>query len=307
MNELKYITFVYLLLKYKISLSLLAALSEKDLPAVGKLFSAYLNIQTQSITLFHELSTNEHNATAMNLTISSLSMKSNLDGIEAKLIQRIEVLNFGIEFDSIIVNKDTSVEHNQITNELLMKFDKQELIVINETAVSKFAANLVLKNNVSIMIEGSASALAKVIIGNITITNISVSDTFDLIGYDRFDSELLTIDEIDLIKTLSSHELSLSVRAKVNNPSVLYILNGGCLSLDLRELTSGISLGLVIIDSFYLATQTKIQNIYFATQEDYYAQLTLSGTIIIYKVLVSNYAKVNNHHLSHYIIQIYRR
>ncbi|CAF1115476.1 unnamed protein product [Rotaria sp. Silwood1] len=84
---------------------LLAALSEKDLPAVGKLFSAYLNIQTQSITLFHELSTNEHNATAMNLTISSLSVKSNLDGIEAKLIQRMEVLNFGIEFDSMIVNK----------------------------------------------------------------------------------------------------------------------------------------------------------------------------------------------------------
>ncbi|CAF1115457.1 unnamed protein product [Rotaria sp. Silwood1] len=167
-------------------------------------------------------------------------------------------LNNGFHIDQMILY-DTSVEHNQITNELLMKFDKQELIVINETAVSKFAANLVLKNNVSIMIEGSASALAKVIIGNITITNISVSDTFDLIGYDRFDSELLTIDEIDLIKTLSSHELSLSVRAKVNNPSVLYILNGGCLSLDLREMTSGISLGLVIIDSFYLATQIKIQ------------------------------------------------
>ncbi|CAF1029434.1 unnamed protein product [Rotaria sordida] len=280
---------------------LLAPLSEHDLPVVGKFFSAYLNNQIQSVKLFHELSTNEKNATAMDLTISGLSMKSNLNGIETQLIQRVEVLNFGIEFDSITPNKvyitgelsvlfqlpsnihmtfkalttsidyvmsfnngsnmgqmilhDIPVEHNQITNELLMKFDKQELIVLNETAFQEFAANLVLTKNVSVMIEGLAAALAKVIIGNITLTNIPVSDTLHLAGYDRFDNGLLNIDEIDLTKALSSHELSLSVITKINNPSTVYILNGGRLSLDLRELTSGISLGLVIIDPFYLEKQ----------------------------------------------------
>ncbi|CAF2367300.1 unnamed protein product [Rotaria sp. Silwood2] len=280
---------------------LLAPLNENDLSVVGKFFSAYLNNQTQSVTLFHELSTNEENTTAMDLTISGLSMKSNLDGVETQLIQRVEVLSFGIEFDSIIANKvyitgqlsvlfqlpsnvhmtfkalttsidyvmsfnngsnmgrmilyDIPVEHNQITNELLMTFDKQELIVLNETAFQEFAANLVLTNNVSVMIEGLAAALAEVIIGNITLTNISVSDTLHLDGYDRFDNGLLNIDEVDLTKALSSHELSLSVQTKINNPSAVYILNGGRLSLDLCELTSGISLGLVIIDPFYLETQ----------------------------------------------------
>ncbi|CAF4930194.1 unnamed protein product [Rotaria sp. Silwood1] len=280
---------------------LLAPLNTSDLPVVGKFFSAYLNGLTQSVTLFHELSTDEDIATALDLTISGLSMTSKLDGIETKLIQRVEVLSFGIEFDPIVVNKvyitgqlsvlfqlpsnvhmtfkafttsidyvmrsndgpnlgkmtlyDIPVEHNQITNELLMNFNKQELVVLNEIAFQEFATSLVLTSNVSVTIEGLAKALAEIVIGNISLSNISVSDTLHLAGYDQFDNGLLSIDEVDLTKALSSHELALNVKTKINNPSVVYILNGGRLSLDLCELTSNISLGLVIIDPFYLETQ----------------------------------------------------
>jgi hypothetical protein len=49
-----------------------------------------------------------------------------------------------------------------------------------------------------------------------------------------------------------------------------------------------------------------IENIYLTKEEGYYAPLTPSGTIIIDNVLVSNYATVNNHHLAHNVMQIYR-
>jgi hypothetical protein len=80
-------------------------LHDADVPALGRFFSAYLNNQTQAVKLFHDSSSILNNATAMDLTISGLSMRSNLDGIEAHLIRRIEVLNFGIDFDPIVVNK----------------------------------------------------------------------------------------------------------------------------------------------------------------------------------------------------------
>ncbi|CAF1124481.1 unnamed protein product [Adineta steineri] len=279
---------------------LLAPLDQTDLPFVGKFFSAYLNGQTQLVKLYHELSTTE-NPTGMDLTISGLSMKADLNGIDTQLIRRVEVLNFGIEFDSIDVNKvyvtgqllvlfelpsnvhmtfralttninyticfnngssmsqmslyDLPVKHNQITNELLMNFNKQELIILDEKLFQEFAANLVLTNNVSITIDGLAAALAEVQIGNITLNDIPVSDTIHLIGYERFDNGLLTIDEIDLTGALSSDKLSLRVKTKIDNPSVVNIINGGRLSLDLRELTSNISLGSVIIDPFYLNPQ----------------------------------------------------
>jgi hypothetical protein len=237
----------------------------------------------------------------MDLTISGLSMKANLDGIETQLIRRVEVLDFGIEFDPTNVNKvyvtgrlsvlfelpsnvqmtfkalttsidytmrfnngpnmgqmilhDLPVEHNQTTNELLMSFNRQELIVLNEAAFQQFAANLVLTNSVSVTIEGLAAAVAEVRIGDITLTDIPVRDTLHLVGYDRFDNGLLSIDEVDITGALSSNELALGVKTKITNPSVVNILHGGRLSLDLCELQSGISLGLVIIDPFYLRPQ----------------------------------------------------
>ena len=237
----------------------------------------------------------------MELTISGLSMKANLDGIETHLIRRVEVLDFGIEFDPTILNKvyvtgrlsvlfelpsnvnmtfkalitsidytmrfnngpdmgqmilyDLPVEHNQITNELFMNFDKQELIVLNETEFQQFAADLVLTNSVSVTIAGLAAADAEVRIGNITLTDIPVKDTLHLVGYDRFDNGRLTIDEVDIAGALSSTELALRVKTKIMNPSVVNILNGGRLSLDMSELPSGTSLGLVIIDPFYLQPQ----------------------------------------------------
>jgi LEA14-like dessication related protein len=270
------------------------------------------------VTLFHEVSTKE-NPTGMDLTISGLSMKANLDGIETQLIRRVEVLNFGIEFDPVNVNKvyvtgrllvvfelpsnvhmtfkalttsinytmrfnngpnmgqmilyDLVVEHNQITNELLMSFDKQEFIVLNETSFQEFAANLVLTNSVSVMIGGLATALAEVRIGNITLIDISVNDTLHLVGYDQFDNGLLNIDEIDLTEALSSTHLALYVKTKIDNPSVVNILNGGRLSLDLCELSSGISLGSVIIDPFYLepqgnSTQLNAGGIFMITEDN---------------------------------------
>ncbi len=268
--------------------------------------------------LFHEVSTKE-NPTGMDLTISGLSMKAKLDGIETQLIRRVEVLNFGIEFDPTHVNKvyvtgrllvvfelpsnvhmtfkalttsinytmrfnngpnmgqmilyDLLVEHNQITNELLMSFYKQELIVLNETLFQEFAANLVLTNSVSVMIGGLAAALAEVRIGNITLTHIPVNDTLHLVGYNRFDNGLLNIDEIDLTEALSSTQLALYVKTKIDNPSVVNILNGGRLSLDLCEASSGISLGLVIIDPFYLepqgnSTQLNAGGIFMITEDN---------------------------------------
>ncbi|CAF1458450.1 unnamed protein product [Rotaria sordida] len=279
---------------------LLAPLHETDLPVVGKFFSAYLNGQTQLVKLFHDRSF-EQNAIPMDLTTSGLTMKANLEGIKANIIRQVDVLNFGIEFDSIDENKvyatgrlsvlfelpsnvhmtfkalttsinftmhfndgpsmsqmilhDLPVEHNQITNELLMSFNKQELIVLNDASFEEFAANLVLTSSVSVTIEGLAAALTNICIGNITLSDIPVHDTLHLVGYNQFNNELLNIDNIDLTGALSSHELALRVKTKIINPSVVNIINGGRLSLDLCEVSSGISLGSVIIDPFYLEPQ----------------------------------------------------
>ncbi|UJR16367.1 hypothetical protein I4U23_003270 [Adineta vaga] len=276
---------------------LLVPREESDLPVVGNFFSAYLNNQIQSVTLFHDLSTSE-NPTGMDLTISGLSIEADLDGIQTQLIRRVEVLDFGIEFDRANVSRvyvtgelsvlfelpsnvhmtfkalttsidymmrfnngpnmgqmilhDLPVQHNQTTNELSMNFFKQELIVLDRTSFQAFAADLVLKKSVSVTINGLATALAEVRIGNITLTDIPVSDTLILTGYDRFANGLLHIDEIDLTGAISSNELALHITTKMTNPSVVNILDGGRLSLDLRDKTSGTSLGLVIIDPFYL-------------------------------------------------------
>ncbi|CAF1121316.1 unnamed protein product [Rotaria sp. Silwood1] len=282
---------------------LLAPSRETDLPVIGKFFSAYLNGETQQVTLFHDQSSVQ-NATAMDLTISGLSMKANLDGIETELIRQVNVLNFGIEFDSVHVNKvyitgqlsvlfelpsnvhmtfralrtsinftirlndelcigqmilrDLPVEHNQTTNELFMSFNKQELIVLNDTLFKEFAANLVLTTNVSIVIQGLAAALAEVRIGNITLSDIPINDTLHLVGYNQFDNGLLNIDNIDIIGAISSRALALQIRTQIINPSVVNILNGGLLSLDLCDIISGKSLGLVNIDPFYLQPQGNI-------------------------------------------------
>ncbi len=50
----------------------------------------------------------------------------------------------------------------------------------------------------------------------------------------------------------------------------------------------------------------KIERISLTKEEGYYAPLTPSGTIIIDNILVSNYATINNHHLVHSVMQIYR-
>ncbi|UJR07385.1 hypothetical protein I4U23_011671 [Adineta vaga] len=276
---------------------LLVPRQESDLSVVGKFFSSYLNNQIQSVTLFHDLSTTE-NPTGMDLTISGLSMKADVEGIRTQLIRRVEILNFGIEFDRTNVSRvyvtgelsvlfelpsnvnmtfkalttsidymmrfnngpnmgqmilhDLPVQHNQTTNELSMNFFKQELIVLDRTSFQAFTAELVLKKSVSVSIHGLATALAEVRIGNITLTDIPVSDTLNLTGYDRFANGLLHIDEIDLTGAISSNELALHITTKMTNPSVVNILEGGRLSLDLRDKTSGTSLGLVIIDPFYL-------------------------------------------------------
>ncbi|CAF0888313.1 unnamed protein product [Rotaria sordida] len=282
---------------------LLAPSRERDLPVISKFFSAYLNGRTQSVTLFYSKSSVE-NRTAMDLTISGLSMKADLHGIETKLIRQVNVLNFGIEFDSVHVDKvyvtgrlsvlfelpynihmtfkalrtsinftmrfnnepsmsemilrDLSVEHNQTTNELFISFNKQELIILNDKLFKKFAANLVLTSIVSVTIEGLAAAVAKVRIGNITLSNIPINDTLHLVGYNQFDNGLLNIDNIDLIGAISSNTLALQVRTHIINPSVVNILNGGRLSLDLCDIINGISLGSINIDLFYLQPQDNI-------------------------------------------------
>ncbi|CAF3303197.1 unnamed protein product [Rotaria socialis] len=279
---------------------LLAPLYETDIPTIGKFFSAYLNGQTQPVRLFHGQNA-VPNATAMDLTINRLSMKANLDGIQTKLIRQVNVLNFGIEFDPVNVNKvyitgrlsilfelppnihmtfkvlttsinftmrfndepnigqmilnDISVEHNQFTNELLINFSRHELIILNDTSFQEFAANVVLKTNASVTIEGLAAALVEVRIGNITLLNIPINDTIQLVGYNQFNNGLLNINNIDLVGTLSSRILALHVQTTIVNPSVVNILNAGRLSLNLCDIRNGASLGLVSIDPFYLQPQ----------------------------------------------------
>ncbi len=280
--------------------SLIAPLYETDLPVVGKFFSAYLNGQTQLVKLFHNSSPVD-NATAMDLTISGLSMKANLDGIQVKLIHQINILNFGIEFDHDDVNKvyvtgrlsvlfqlpsnvnmtfkvlttsidfiirfnngpalgriilqNLLVQHNQTTNELLTSFEKQELIVLDTTAFEEFAANLVLTTNVTIGIEGLASALANIRIGNITLTDIPINDTLQLVGYNQFDNGLLSINDTDITGAISPYALALQVKTEITNPSVVNMIYGGRLLMDLCDMINGTSLGLVNIDPFFLEPQ----------------------------------------------------
>jgi hypothetical protein len=244
------------------------------------------------------------NASALDLTISGLTMKANLDGIDTKLIRQVNILDFGIEFDRIDVNKvyvtgrlsvlfqlpsnvhmtfkalttsinfimrfndgpdmgqmilqDVPVQHNQTTNEILMSFSKQEIIVLDKTSFEEFAANLLLTTNISVSIQGLAAALAQVRIGNITLSDIPVSNTVNLVGYNQFDNGGLKVDNIDIIGDISSHVMALRVRTLITNPSVVNIIYGGRLTLDLCDPITGLSLGLVNIDPFYLDPQENI-------------------------------------------------
>ncbi|UJR30114.1 hypothetical protein I4U23_017655 [Adineta vaga] len=299
----------------------LSPLHESDLPVIGEFFSAYLNGQTQSVRLFHN-ETSEQNASALDLTISGLSMKANLHGIQTKLIRQVNVLNFGIEFDSNDVNRvyitgrlavlfelpsnvhmifkvlttsidftmrfkdgpkmsrmnldNLPVEHNQTTNEILVQFTKQELIVLNKEYFEEFAANLVLTKNVSVIIEGLTTAVAAVRIGNLTLFNIPINDTIDLVGYNQFDNGHLTIDNIDISGSISSHALSLRVKTRIINPSVVNIINGGRLTLDLCDIMNCTSFGTVNIDPFYLQPQ---QNLTYLDAEGIFL-LTEQNTIV---------------------------
>jgi len=151
-----------------------------------------------------------------------------------------------------IILHDLPVQHNHTTNKLLMSFEKQEFIVLNNTAFEQFAANLVLTTNVSVAIEGLASALAQIRIGNLTLSDIPINDTLQLTGYNQFDG-LLSIENIDISGAISPKALALQVKTKIINPSVVNIINGGQLLLDLcNDSINGISLGLVNIDPFYL-------------------------------------------------------
>ena len=244
------------------------------------------------------------NASALDLTISGLTMKANLNGIDTKLIREVNILDFGIEFDRIDVNKvyvtgrlsvlfqlpsnvdmtfkalttsinfimrfndgpdmgqmilqDVPVQHNQTTNEILMSFAKQEIIVLDKTSFEEFAANLLLTTNISVSIQGLAAALAQVRIGNITLSDIPVSDTVNLVGFNQFNNGGLKVDHIDIIGAISSHAMALSVRTLITNPSVVNIIYGGRLTLDLCDPITGTSLGLVNIDPFYLDPQENI-------------------------------------------------
>jgi hypothetical protein len=63
------------------------------------------------------------------------------------------------------------------------------------------------------------------------------------------------VNGIDVSGSVSSRELAFRARLEVINPSVVNIIQGGRLSLDFCDVPSGISLGLVVIDSFYLDPQ----------------------------------------------------
>jgi len=150
-----------------------------------------------------------------------------------------------------IILTDLPVQHNQTTNEILMSFEKQEFIVLNNTAFEQFSANLILTTTVSVGIEGLASALTQVRIGNLTLSDIPINDTLELAGYNQFD-QLLSIENIDISGAISYQALALQVKTRIINPSVVNIINGSQLLLDLCDSITNTSLGLVNIDPFYL-------------------------------------------------------
>ena len=265
---------------------------------VGKFFSAYLNGETQGVKLFHDKIPAE-NATAMDLTISGLSMKADLEGIKANLIREVNVLKFGIEFDhdnvsrvfvtgrlsvyfqlpsninmtfkalatSIdfvmrfnngpafggMVLKDLPVQHNQTTNEIIASFERQELHVLDASAFEEFTANLLLTPNATVSIEGSVSAVTQLRIGNVTLNNIPLNHSIVLPGFNQFEGGLLRINDTDIIGSISPNALALKVKTEIFNPSIVYIIYGGRLQLDLCDVTHGISIGSVNIDPFFLA------------------------------------------------------
>ena len=244
------------------------------------------------------------NATGVELTVSGLTLQADLAGIVTELIRRVEVLDFGIDFDPSPAKRvfvsgrlavrfelppnikmtftalttsidysmtftngtpigrmrllDLPVEHNQTNNELVMNFERGELIVSNELAFQEFAANLVLTSEVSVSIDGIAEALAAVPIGNLILTDLPVRDTLRLAGYDRFDHGRLTIKQVDITGAVSNDTLALRVETQLENPSVVHILNAGRLSLDLRDLNSDVSLGSVDLDPFVLQTKDNL-------------------------------------------------
>ena len=286
--------------------SFIAPLREADLPIVGQFFSAYLNDRTQGVKLFHDKISPE-NATAMDLTISGLSMKADLDGIKANLIRQVSVLDFGIEFDRDDVNRvfvtgrlsvffqlpsninmtfkalttsidfvmrfnngpafghmilnDLPVQHNQTTNEILASFEKQELFVLDTSAFEEFTVNLLLTPSATVSIEGLVSAVTLLRIGNITLTDIPLNHTIVLPGFNQFEGGLLRINDTDIMGSISSHALALRVKTEITNPSVVNIIYGGRLQLDLCDVTQGLSIGLVNIDPFLLEPKENITKI----------------------------------------------
>jgi hypothetical protein len=147
---------------------------------------------------------------------------------------------------------DMPVEHNQTTNEILMTFEKQELHVLNDTAFEEFAANLLQKSNVSVVIEGLTTAVAQTRIGNLTLADIPMQDTIYLTGFDQFDHGRLQIGKIDIVGARSATQLVLRVNTIITNPSVVNIIEAGRFTLDLCDLSNTVSVGSVIIDPFHL-------------------------------------------------------
>lgn len=273
---------------------------------------------TQRVRLFHD-QVSVFNATAMDLTVSGLKIEADLYGINADLIRRIDVLNFGIFFDPDNPNKvfvsgsfealfvlpsnidmnfkvssinisytvrsidgsdigqvqleNTPVQHNQTTNEILIQFNKKELHVIDSKAFEDFAAGLVLTEGVSLMIEGLVAAVSELSIGTLVLTNIPLQQTINLVGYNQFDGGLLSIKKIDILGSLTKDQLMLNVVTNISNPSVVNILNGGRLSLDLSDVVSGDLLGFINIEPFRLEplgdfTIAEAEGIFTVTHEN---------------------------------------
>lgn len=256
----------------------------------------------QQVTLVPQEKSNSE-ATALDLTIKTLEMKADLDGINATLIKKVDLLDFEIDFNSL--NESTLfvsgrllvlfelpsnirmnftvlettidsrlrsqnqsiigqmkfdhlfVEHDQSTNEILVEFKRTELLVLDRQAFQDFAADLLLRPNVSISIDGKTIARARTPIGDIDLADIPVRDQLDLIGYNRFGGGNLKINQIDIKRSLSSDELELQVLTEIRISSVVHIFYGGLLTLSLYETTNQINLGQVIIDPFYIDQQNK--------------------------------------------------
>ena len=265
---------------------------DEDISTFGRFFSAYLNNQTQSVTLFHNRTVAD-TANAVELTVSGLSIGADLPGIEAELIHSVEVVTFGIGFDprpsdnvyasgrlrvlfglpsnvnvSLLAKKTTieftmgfpgrpvfgrmnlhelPVQHDQLTNELMIDFQRQLLTIVDRNAFVNFTQTFTsggLDNRVSFGIAGLASITGLFAIGTLDVDGIALNNTISLDGLGGLKD--VHVNGIS-INGEENGAFQLSINTTIVNPGSTFVQLQSFI-LQLADHQSGTMLGRILVD-----------------------------------------------------------